>query len=32
MAADVIATAPMLLAFIVAQRTFIRGLSGTGVE
>ena len=32
MAASVIATVPMLVAFLVAQRAFVRGLSGTGLE
>jgi multiple sugar transport system permease protein len=32
MAASVIATIPMLIAFLVAQRAFVRGLSGTGLE
>jgi multiple sugar transport system permease protein len=32
MAASVIATVPMFVAFVVAQRAFVRGLSGTGVE
>jgi multiple sugar transport system permease protein len=32
MAASVIATIPMLIAFLVAQRAFVRGLAGTGLE
>jgi ABC-type glycerol-3-phosphate transport system permease component len=32
MAAAVITTVPMLIAFIVAQRAFVRGLAGTGLE
>jgi multiple sugar transport system permease protein len=31
-AAVMLTTLPMLVAFLVAQRTFIRGLSGSGVE
>jgi multiple sugar transport system permease protein len=31
-AAVMLTTLPMLLAFLVAQRTFVRGLSGAGVE
>lgn len=32
MAAVVISTIPVLIAFIIAQRSFIRGLSGTGLD
>lgn len=32
MAATMIATLPMVVAFLVAQRSFVRGLVGTGVE
>ena len=31
MATSVIATVPVLIAFLVAQRAFVRGLSGTGL-
>ncbi len=32
MAATMIATVPMIAAFLVAQRSFVRGLVGTGIE
>jgi multiple sugar transport system permease protein len=32
MAASVIATVPMLIAFLLAQRAFVRGFAGTGLE
>jgi multiple sugar transport system permease protein len=32
MAASVIATVPMLIAFLIAQRAFVRGIAGTGLE
>jgi multiple sugar transport system permease protein len=32
MAANVLATLPVLLAFLAAQRTFVRSLATTGVK
>jgi ABC-type glycerol-3-phosphate transport system permease component len=31
-AATALTTLPMVIAFLVAQRAFVRGLSGSGVE